>query len=378
LKDASMKRDEFNQLSPDEQVAVLSVVREMERQDIIKNPSLMTKTLEELYDMSFTPKIPIIDGLLCCGTYIFAGSPKIGKSFLMAQIAHHVATGTPLWDFPVMEGTALYLALEDDYSRLQSRFNQMFGVESIKGLHLAVQAQTIDNGLLAQMEEFVKLHPDTRLIIVDTLQKVRQMSSETYSYAMDYQNITTLKQFSDCHSLAIIVVHHTRKMEASDSFDMISGTNGLLGAADGAFILTKKKRTDPTAVMQVVGRDQPDQELTLRFDQEHLLWLLVKTETVKLDVAVQPIVLKIKEFMDDKESWEGTASELLELIPGLEMKPNVLTRNLNANSSMLAGKFGIIYQVNPRKTDKRTFTLSRKNNFKTVTMTEKNDDYRGV
>jgi len=91
-------------------------------------------------------------------------------------------------------------------------------------------------------------------------------------------------------------------MEASDSFDMISGTNGLLGAADGAFILTKKKRTDPTAVMQVVGRDQPDQELTLRFDQEHLLWLLVKTETVKLDVAVQPIVLKIKEFMDDKES----------------------------------------------------------------------------
>lgn len=65
--------------------------------------------------------------------------------------------------------------------------------------------------------------------------------------------------------------HHTRKMEASDGFDMISGTIGLLGAADGAFILQKKKRTDPTATMQVVGRDQPDQELTLEFNQERCI-----------------------------------------------------------------------------------------------------------
>ena len=55
----------------------------------------------------------------------------------------------------------------------------------------------------------------------------------------------------------LLVVHHTRKLESKDSFDMISGTNGLLGAADGAFIMHKKKRTDNTAVMDIVGRDQP-------------------------------------------------------------------------------------------------------------------------
>ena len=59
------------------------------------------------------------------------------------------------------------------------------------------------------------------------------------------------------------MVHHTRKLEFEDRFDMISSTNGLLGAADGAFIMHKKKHTDNTAVMDIVGRDQPDQELTI-------------------------------------------------------------------------------------------------------------------
>ncbi|WP_301545643.1 AAA family ATPase, partial [Ruminococcus bicirculans (ex Wegman et al. 2014)] len=52
---------------------------------------------------------------------LFVGSPKIGKSFFMAQLAYHVSTGTPLWDYPVKKGTVLYLALEDDYRRLQER-----------------------------------------------------------------------------------------------------------------------------------------------------------------------------------------------------------------------------------------------------------------
>ena len=82
----------------------------------------------------------MIEGLLLCGTYIFAGSPKIGKSFFMAQLGYHVAMGLPLWEYPVRKGTVLYLALEDDYSRLQSRLSQMFGVDAVEGLHFATQS----------------------------------------------------------------------------------------------------------------------------------------------------------------------------------------------------------------------------------------------
>lgn len=313
--------------------------------------------MTELYDIVFPPRTPVIEGLLYSGTYIFAGSPKIGKSFFMSQLGYHVATGAALWNYPVRHGDVLYLALEDDFGRIQNRLNQMFGVETVDGLHFATQARTLAEGLNVQLEEFIQLHPGTKLIIVDTLQKVRESGNENYSYSMDYQNITNLKAFSDAHNLAIIVVHHTRKMEASDSFDMISGTNGLLGAADGAFILQKKKRTDPTATMQVVGRDQPDQELMLEFDQERCLWKLTKAAKPLLHREPEEIIRKIAAFMTGKTEWTGTASELLEAMQETSTKPHILTRKLNVNVSTMFNDFDIAYVKNGRSADRKTFSL---------------------
>lgn len=65
-----------------------------------KNPDdLETVSMMELYDTAYPPKLPIIDGLLYNGTYLFVGSPKIGKSFFMAQIGYHISKGLPLWGF---------------------------------------------------------------------------------------------------------------------------------------------------------------------------------------------------------------------------------------------------------------------------------------
>ena len=90
---------------------------------------LHTVTLDELMDNVFEGKSAVIENLLYTGAYILAGAPKIGKSFLVAQIAHHVSTGQDLWGYKVHQGTVLYLALEDDESRLQRRMFRMFGVE---------------------------------------------------------------------------------------------------------------------------------------------------------------------------------------------------------------------------------------------------------
>ena len=65
--------------------------------------------------------------------------------------------------------------------------------------------------------------------------------------------MTKLKTFSDKYCVCLLLVHHTRKLESEDGFDMISGTNGLLGVADRAFIMHKKKRTDNTAIMTLGG-----------------------------------------------------------------------------------------------------------------------------
>ena len=89
---------------------------------------LHTVTLDELMDNVFEGKSAVIENLLYTGAYILAGAPKIGKSFLVAQIAHHVSTGQNLWGYRTHQGTVLYLALEDDESRLQRRMFRMFGV----------------------------------------------------------------------------------------------------------------------------------------------------------------------------------------------------------------------------------------------------------
>ena len=139
---------------------------------------LHTVTLDELMDNVFEGKSAVIENLLYTGAYILAGAPKIGKSFLVAQIAHHVSTGQDLWGYKVHKGTVLYLALEDDESRLQRRMFRMFGVEGTSSLHFATSAKMIGGGLDEQLEKFVREHSDTKLIIVDTLQKVREAVSD--------------------------------------------------------------------------------------------------------------------------------------------------------------------------------------------------------
>ena len=195
------------------------------------NFGLNTVSMTELYDTVYPPRRPIVNDLLYSGTYLFVGAPKVGKSFFMGQLAYHVAMGLPLWEYEVHQGTVLYLALEDDYARLQRRLSRMFGVEETNNLYFATQAKSVSEGLDQQLEGFIREHPDVRLIIIDTLQKVREIGGDRYSYASDYEIVTKLKTFSDRYGICLLVVHHTRKMEAEDSFDMISGTNGLLGAA---------------------------------------------------------------------------------------------------------------------------------------------------
>ena len=306
---------------------------------------LETVSMTELYDTAYPPKIPIVDGLIYAGTYLFVGAPKVGKSFFMAQLGYHVSMGLDLWDYPVRKGTVLYLALEDDYARLQKRLSRMFGIESSENFYFATQSKTLNEGLEEQLNQFAKEHTDARLIIIDTLQKVREVGGDKFSYASDYEIVTKLKAFSDEHGVCLLVVHHTRKMESSDSFDMISGTNGLLGAADGAFVMQKEKRTDNKAVLEVAGRDQQDQRLLLDFDREQCVWKLTKAETELWKEPADPVLEAIAKVVSEEQpQWNGTASELLQLLPEMDMQPNILTRKLNISMERLFVDYGIRYE----------------------------------
>ena len=224
----------------------------------------------------------------------------------MAQLAYHVSTGTPLWAYPVKKGTVLYLALEDDYRRLQERMYRMFGTDSTENLYFSVSSKPLG--------------------------KIREVDSDSYSYAKDYEIINQLKQFSDSWGICLLLVHHTRKQKSSDNFDMISGTNGLLGCADGAFMLYKENRTSNKATLEISGRDQQDQKIHLIRDEEKLCWNFEKAETELWKEPPEPLLECIANLVtEENPTWQGTATELIEKL-GLDMKPNVVSLKLNVNA----------------------------------------------
>lgn len=270
---------------------------QMELLDELYPSRLKTLSMTDLYDTTFETQPALIEGFLNSGTYLFVGSPKVGKSFLMLQIAYHISTGTPLWTHTVRMASVLYLALEDDYKRLQKRLFQMFGENESENLYLATQCKTIGSGLDEQIKGFMKEHPDTGLIIIDTLKRVRGADGADYSYANDYDIVAKLKAMADSHGVTMLIVHHTRKQKADDVFDMISGTNGLMGAADGAFVLRKEDRTTDNATLDVVGRDQQDMKLYLQRDRERLIWDCIKTETEIYKEPPDPLLKLISDFL---------------------------------------------------------------------------------
>lgn len=199
-----------------------------------------------------------------------------------------------------------------------------------------------------RLSDFWSEHTDTVLIIIDTLQRVRGRTPDNGSYAADYDTLARMKEFSDTYGVTVLVVHHTRKEGAEDVFNMISGTNGLMGAADGALLLHKDKRTASDAVLEVVGRDQPQLRLHLRFAAAHLCWELLEAETEPYREPPCPLLEVLSRLVNEENPlWSGTATELTQCLSKMDSSrsftPNWIVRTLNVQQDTLLRKYDIRY-----------------------------------
>lgn len=221
----------------------------------------------------------------------------------------------------------------------------MYGVNATPNLHFATAAGKIGNGLDEQLKNFVQEHPDTNLIIIiDTMQKIREVGGEAYSYASDYEIIGRIKQFADQHGICVLTVHHTRKQQADDSFETISGTTGLLGCADGSLLMQKKKRTELDATIKVVGRDQPDQILYLKKDPQTQIWNLERMENELYKEPPDPVLDAVAKLVSfECREWIGSPSELAEAIQ-TGMASNALTKYLNVKAGRLLEEYHVGYE----------------------------------
>jgi hypothetical protein len=178
---------------------------------------------------------------------------------------------------------------------------------------------------------------------VDTLQKVRG-NNDGHTYSSDYQDICQLKRFTDNRNLCLMIVHHTRKQQSEDRFDTISGTNGLLGAADGAFLLTKAKRTANDAVLDIAGRDQQDQRMHLVRNTKTLLWDMESAETELWEEEPDPLLEEVaKVVSEDNPKWEGSVTALAKQIQYIS-SPISLAMRLNVCADKLKQDYHIRYE----------------------------------
>ena len=250
----------------------------------------------------FADPVWLLPGLLPdTGVFLLSGKPKLGKSWFALALAMAVAQGGRFLGRNVPQGRVLYLALEDTPRRLKSRLLTLQpdcerNPDGLAALALRNDAPRLGKGLEALLEKALSAG-GIRLVVIDTLQRVRQPGSGGNQYQDDYAALSALKQTADRHNTVFLVVHHLRKQEADDVHDCVSGTLGITGAADGSLVLTRQ-RGDGAAVLSVTGRDMEESEHGLRFEKG--LWTYAGTAAeVKASAEQNEVYEALKPYGSD-------------------------------------------------------------------------------
>ena len=298
---------------------------------------LDTIDADTLLGIPYEPLSFVVEDLLPQGLHLLAGAPKIGKSWLALWLCLRVAQGEPLWNFATKPCEVLYLCLEDSFQRIQNRLLDLTE-DAPSTLHFAVMSQQLHDGLVEQMEQFLREHPATGLVVIDTLQRIRAAGNEPNPYASDYRDIGVLKALADQHRIAVLLIHHLRKMNDDDPMNMISGTTGLSGATDSNFVLRRSKRRENTATLYCTGRDISYRELSLEFDNESHVWNLLSDDYGDVEQSCSRLIFLLSALLREQPEICAPAKALLEKIDpdGVEgLTPNSFSHKLRKSVDAL-------------------------------------------
>lgn len=277
----------------------------------------------ELGEMLLPPLRYIVEGMLPMGMGVLVAKPKIGKSWMVLDLCLAAARGEPFLGSPTSPHGALYLALEDGKSRMQTRLRKLTAGRPLpQNLHIQFTAPRLDEGLLDELGAFLDEHPDVHLVCIDTLSKIKPKGKPfENAYDADYAYMGQLKQFADSRGICVLLVHHTRKSKSlDDSFDNINGSTGIMGAADFTVVLDKRSRMDDEASFILTGRDIEQQERVIRFEKASCRWVMQGTAA---ELAAQRRVAEYEEspitqtlrtlLLQGDGHWSGNAQALLQM-----------------------------------------------------------------
>lgn len=326
-------------------------------QDKNEIPELHPISANELLQKEIAPLKYMIDGIMPAGIGILAAPPKYYKSFLALQICVALSSGSEILDRKTMKTDCVYFDLESGNRRPQNRLKAMW-VDKLDGVQFVTQEEmpkknhkmiTLATGFDVMLENYLQNNPSIGVVIIDVFKKIRTEQKKTQSlYEHDYEDLEKLQAIAGRHNVSILMLHHTTKMkDPTDPFNSMSGSTGLLGAVDFAWVISKDTRNDKQATLSITGRDIESEELTIEFDKVALKWRYIGTAE---EIAAQKelddynnsaIIQTIRKLVEQNGgTWEGTTSEIIAasryLPKAIHNKPQQVGRYINDNAHFLS------------------------------------------
>ncbi len=281
-------------------------------------------------DLSATDLPPLkwaVIGLLPAGLTIFAAPPKTGKSLACLALAAAVASEPTqsgdfpsFWGFPVIAGDVLYIDLEDSKRRLLDRFTKM-RLDRPRRMEAVIKSPGLDDGLILYLREWIESKPDARLVIIDTLARVKgKTGGRENAYEADTRMLAPLQELATEKGVSVLVVTHLKKTGGGaapeDPFERIMGSNGQFGVADAAWLISGKRNAEEMT-FSATGRDIDSLELKISLDRQLLRWRLLGTseaieaQRLRAEYDNSPIVCTLRTLTEGKP-WKGTAQQLID------------------------------------------------------------------
>lgn len=295
-------------------------------------PMIKAFSAADLKKMIFPPLHWIIPDYLLEGLTILAGGPKLGKSWLALGIADCVASGKGVLGKSAQKPQeVLYCALEDSQRRLQNRLSMIKSDWPEKLHFLTADEARKGGGFLWQLERWIGENPETKLIIVDTLQKVRDIEDDN-SYRETYNNTSKFKTIADKNEVGLMCIHHTKKVKSEDFLENLMGSQGLAGVADSVMEL-KRFRQQTQAVLSITGRDILEKQLSINMVDG--VWeMLGETKDVQISMERQEILDVLQ------ENGELTPQEIADLTERTGGSVRRLLQKMKMDGTVVKNKFG--------------------------------------
>jgi len=270
-----------------------------------------------------------VNSILPHGLFILAGSPKVGKSWLVLDICIAIATGGDIWGYRANKSGVFYYALEDNWRRINDRINTLDTEKTdMSNFRVKLSAPGISTGLIGEIDKHMANYPNTSLIVIDTFENIRNRDTTKQTlYSADYSDVKILRSITNKYDITLLLVHHTRKRnDENDPINNVSGSTGLTGATDGNWVLEKVKRSENHAKITIDNRDTESFCFDLKFNAETCHWEYIGNNT-SVDSGDEDIAILVDGFLQNE--WQGTSTELCKLLREQDSKATVTPTNLS-------------------------------------------------